>query len=523
MRHKLSIYISIFLVVITVVSCKVGPNYQQPEIVSPEIFRYDNNKIDSIIDLKWWEIFQDPVLDSLITIALRENKDLLIAASRTEEARANLGYNKADYGPKIGIQAYAGGSNNVNGIIVNNNISTYGASATFNWELDFWGKYRRSTEAAKASLVGSFYGKRAVEIGLISEVARHYFQLLNYRTALEVSQNTLKIRENALKIIQDRFDKGYTNIIDVNQAQIQKTIAQATIPFYIRNIAYTENSLSVLLGKNSGKIELNNSYDFYPMPKDIPTGIPSELLQRRPDILESEQMYKRQNALIGVATAMRFPSISLTGLLGVGSSDISNLFSNGLGWTAGANLLSPLFEWGKNVKRVDIEREKAKQYMLNYEQTVLKAFKDVNNALIEIETYKEELIAYRLMLDAAANASKLSYERYYQGVTSYLEVIENQRQEFDAELQYAQNYQDLLISYVNLYQSLGGGWITPAEIDKYALQVANERGVDVNTIDKSTLIYQGQIVDYYLTPAQEKARKQSLKAQRKLERELKKQ
>jgi multidrug efflux system outer membrane protein len=259
------------------------------------------------------------------------------------------------------------------------------------------------------------------------------------------------------------------------------------------------------------------------MPKDIPTGIPSELLQRRPDILESEQMYKRQNALIGVATAMRFPSISLTGLLGVGSSDISNLFSNGLGWTAGANLLSPLFEWGKNVKRVDIEREKAKQYMLNYEQTVLKAFKDVNNALIEIETYKEELIAYRLMLDAAANASKLSYERYYQGVTSYLEVIENQRQEFDAELQYAQNYQDLLISYVNLYQSLGGGWITPAEIDKYALQVANERGVDVNTIDKSTLIYQGQIVDYYLTPAQEKARKQSLKAQRKLERELKKQ
>jgi len=523
MKQIQLIYISIFILLVSVSSCKVGPNYQKPEIASPEIFRNDVSPLDSVINLKWWDLFDDPVLDTLIATALRENKDVLIAASRVEEARANLGYNKADYGPKIGIQAGAGGTNYNGANVSTGTNASYGAAATFNWELDFWGKYRRSSEAAKAAMLGSFYGKRAVEIGLISEVARNYFQLINYKTSLEISRSTLEIRENALTIIQNRFDYGKTNIIDVNQAQIQKAIAQAAIPVYKRELAYAENNLSVLLGKNSQEIEINTSYEVYPLPDSIPTAIPSTILQRRPDILESEQLYKQQNAMIGVATAMRFPSISLTGLLGVGSSDMSNLITNGLGWSAGASLLSPLFEFGKNARRVDIERARANQFLLSYEKTILSAFRDVNNSLTEISTYKEELLAYELKLKAASNASKLSYERYYQGVTSYLEVIENQRQEFEAELEYSRNYQDLLISYVNLYQSLGGGWVTPAEIDKYAQQVANERGVDVNTIDKESLIYQGQIVDYYLTPEQEKIRKANSKALRKQEKEQRKQ
>jgi len=523
MRQKQFKYIGIFLLLLSISSCKVGPNYQKPEIASPEIFKYENKKIDSIIDLKWWEVFQDPVLDSLIQVGLRENKDLLMAASRVNEARANLGYNKADYGPKIGVQASAGITNNIGGHVLNNNIQSYGTSATFNWELDFWGKYRRSTEAAKASLLGSFYGKRTVEIGLISEIARNYFQLMNFKTSLAVSENTVEIRNNALTIIQNRFDKGYTNIIDVNQAQIQKSIAQASIPVYKRQIEFTENNLSVLLGKYSDSIPVNTIYEIYPLPENIPTGIPSELLQRRPDLLESEQLYKQQNALIGVATAMRFPSISLTGLLGVGSNEMSSLLSNGLGWTAGASLLAPVFEWGKNARRVDMARETAKQALYSYEKNILLAFGDVNNALTEISTYKDELAAYKTMLDAAQNASKLSYERYYQGVTSYLEVILNQQTEFEAELSYSANYQNLLISYVNLYQALGGGWVTPEEIDKYAEQVANEQGVDVNTLNKDELFYQGQIVDYYLTPEQEKERKEIAKAQRKLEKQQKKQ
>ncbi len=522
MKKKQLKYISIFFLLVTIVSCKVGPNYQQPEIASPQIFRYQHQKVDSIIDLKWWEVFKDPILDSLIKVGLNENRDVLIAASRINQARANLGFNKADYGPKIGVQASATETNNIVGNVLNNNIKSFGASATFNWEIDFWGKYRRSTEAARAALVGSFYGKRAVEIGLISEIARNYFQLMNYKNLLEISKNTLLIRDNALTIIQNRFDYGNTNIIDVNQAQIQKAIAEATIPVYRRQIAFTENNLSVLLGKYSDSIPVHSSYKNNPLPKVIPTGIPSDVLQRRPDILESEQLYKQQNAMIGVATAMRFPSISLTGLLGVGSNELSSLLDSGLGWTAGANLLSPLFEWGKNARRVDIEREKAKQYLLSYQKNILLAFSDVNNALTEISTYKDELNAYKTMLDASQNASKLSYERYYQGVTSYLEVILNQQTEFEAEISYSVNYQNLLISYVNLYQALGGGWITPEELDMYAEQLANEQGVDVNSIDKSTLIYQGQVVDYYLTPEQEKQRKKIATAQRKLEKQQRK-
>ncbi len=214
---------------------------------------------------------------------------------------------------------------------------------------------------------------------------------------------------------------------------------------------------------------------------------------------------------IGVAVAQRFPSISLTGVLGVGSSDLSNLLSNGLGWSAGASLLGPLFEWGKNARRVDIERELAKQYLLEYERTVLTAMLEVNNSLVELSTYKEELIANEMKMKAAKNASYLSRQRYYQGVTSYLEVIENQRQEFDARLAYSENYQLLLNSYIGLYKSLGGGWVSEAELEKYAAQVAEAENVDVNTIDRDSLFYSGQVVDFYLTPEQEQQRKEERK------------
>jgi len=265
------------------------------------------------------------------------------------------------------------------------------------------------------------------------------------------------------------------------------------------------------MGKNMDSVLTFKDLQDYDLPDSIPTGIPSEILQRRPDVLQSEQFYKSQNANIGVAVAQRFPSISLTGMLGVGSSDLSNLLSNGLGWSAGASLLGPLFEWGKNARRVDIERELAKQYLLEYERTVLTAMLDVNNSLVELSTYKEELIANEMKMRAAKNASSLSRQRYYQGVTSYLEVIENQRQEFDARLAYSENYQLLLNSYIGLYKSLGGGWVSEAELEKYAAQVAEEQNVDVNTIDKDSLFYKGQVVDFYLTPEQEQQRKEERK------------
>jgi multidrug efflux system outer membrane protein len=520
---KIYTYIFLLMGIVLVQSCKVGPNYLQPEEKTTEKFRFSANNTDSIINLKWWELFKDPVLDTLIITALRENKNAQIAASRIEQARANVGYTKADMGPKIGLNAGANRGNYVNGVgLLSSTTNNFSGTAFANWEIDFWGKFRRGNEAAQAQLLASFYGKRALEIALISEVADNYFQLIDYKARLEISESTLALRDSTLQIIQARFDEGYTNIIDVNQAQIQKAITQVSIPQFKRLIAFTENNLSILLGKAPDSIPTLKTLREYELPESIPTGIPSEILQRRPDILESQEFYRASNANIGVAQAMRFPTISLTGLLGVGSSDLSNLVSNGLGWSAGAGLVAPLFEWGKNKKRVDIERENAYQSLLSYENTVLNALFEVDNSLIELSTLKEELDANKAMLDAASNASNLSRERYYQGVTSYLEVIENQGVEFDARLAYSENYQRLLTSYVFLYKSLGGGWVSPEELDKYTQQLADEQGVDVSTINKENLFYDGQIVDLYLTPEEKKARKEAKKAQRIADRERRK-
>ena len=405
---KVFTYLLLLSGIILVQSCKVGPNYLQPEEKTSKEFRYSAKNTDSIINLKWWDLFKDPVLDTLIVTALRENKDALIAASRIEQARANVSFTKADMGPKITVNAGASRGDLVNGNLqLNAPINTFSASTGINWELDFWGKFRRGNEAAQANLLATFYGKRALEIALISEVANNYFQLIDYKSRLEISQNTLALRDSTLQIIQARFNEGYTNIIDVNQAQIQKAITQVSIPQFKRSIAFTEHNLSILLGRTPDSIPSLKKLRDYEIPEIIPTGIPSEILQRRPDILEAQEYYRASNAYIGVAQAMRFPTISLTGLLGLGSSDLSNLVSNGLGWTAGAGLGAPLFEWGKNKKRVDIERENAYQSLLFYENTVLNALLEVDNSLIELSTLKEELNANKLMLDAATNASYL--------------------------------------------------------------------------------------------------------------------
>ncbi|GAB1309558.1 efflux transporter outer membrane subunit [Urechidicola sp. KH5] len=522
MKKYLNLYNTVLvgIVFLVVQSCAVGPDYVRPETQNNATFRYSNDT-DSVINLKWWEIFDDPYLDTLIVEALRANKNLLIAASRVEQARENVRFNKADYGPKFGISANAGRGDYISGLQLNDPITSFGTAASVNWELDFWGKFRRSTEAAKAELVASFYAKRAIEISLISEVATNYFQLLDYRARLQISESTLESRDETLELIQARFDNEYTHIIDVNQAEIQKAISQGSVPFFKRQIAFTEHNLSVLLGRKPDSIPVEKSLNDYPIPEDIPTGIPSELLMRRPDVLEAAQSYRAQNARIGVAQAMRFPSISLTGLLGAGSDELSSIFDNGLGWNIGGSLTAPLFEFGKNKRRVDIERERTKQTFYSYENTVLNAFLDVENSLASVSTLKEELEANDLRSSAARNASYLSRERYYQGVTSYLEVIENERQEFDARLAYSENYQKILSAYVYLYKSLGGGWISQSEIDKYAQQLADDQGVDISQIDKDSLFYDGQIIDLVLTKEEEKARKEAKKAQRKMERQQK--
>jgi multidrug efflux system outer membrane protein len=509
MKTSFTTHISLFIVGLLIYSCAVGPNYHKPKDITAAEFRLKNK--DSIfnnrfVNLKWWEIFQDSVVDTLVRLALANNKNLLIAASRVNQARANVKFTNSDRLPKYGYRGSAGGTNMLLGNTTDQ-FNSFSGTVNASWEIDFWGKYKRATEAAKANLLSSFYGKRAIEITLISEIAINYFKLIGFRTQLDISKKTLASRDSTLTIIQHRFDYGYTHIIDVNQAEIQKAISQTAVPYYRRMIEMTENNLSVLIGKSPDQIKTNTTYHAYKLPDSIPIGIPSEVLLRRPDVLQAEQNFRSSNAKIGVAQAMRYPSFSLTGLLGVGSSELSNILGNGLGWGATAGITGPIFEFGKNKRRVDIAREVAKQSLLSYENTVLNSMREVSNALVEIETLKEELKARQLRLDAAKNASSLSSQRYYQGVTSYLEVIENQRQEFDAELSFSDNFQQLLTAHVRLYKSLGGGWISEDELEKQAALVAKEQGVELDLIDRDTLIYSGQIVDFKLTNEEEKKRK----------------
>lgn len=467
MKFKKKIFYIYFvsgLALLMMHSCMVGPKFNRPEMEAPESFLHDSNT-DSLVNLKWWEIFQDETLQALIDSALVNNKDVLIAVKRIEESAYAVGYNRADLFPSFGYGGSASRGNiGQTGAALGETSNLFSGVGNVYWELDFWGKYRRATEAAKAELLASEYGLKSVQIGLISNVATLYFQLQDYKSRLEVSHKTFDLRQQSLFIIGERFDKGIVPELDLNQAQIQAAIAEANIPFYEELVARTEHALRVLLGQNPGNIA-TLPFDETNMPDSIPSGIPSDLLERRPDILYSEQLAKAQNSRIGVAQAMRFPSISLTGALGAASADLTNLLtSDAVVWSLAGNITGPIFNFGKNKRRVEIERARAEQYTLEYEKTVLNAFAEVENALIGIDASGRELEAYMKQQTAATNAAMLAWARYDLGVTSYLEVLETQRQLFETELRTLNAKSKLLEAYVRLYKALGGGWITEEEM-----------------------------------------------------------
>ncbi len=470
MNNRFSFIIILLLAVIIIDACKVGPNFKasRNEIDSIAVYRYDSLQLamtDSVLNISWWELFDDPFLDTLIHIGLEENKDVLIATSRIEQSRALLGMSKADLWPSIGYSAGAIRGNVIQGAPTDGVGNIFTGFGTLNWELDFWGKFRRANEASKAELAASEFGKRTIQIGLISQITGAYYQLLDFKWRLYISRNTLRLRQESLDIIQARYDAGIIPEIDLNQAQIQRAIAASAVPLFQRSVAQTENALGVLLGRNPGPLVLGEELYDQNLPPDIPVGIPSMLMERRPDIIQAEYLAHAQTAKIGVAVAQRFPAISVTGLLGVASNDISALTTNGLAWNAGASLLGPLFEFGKNKKRVEVERHKAEQALYEYERTVITAFREVEDALVEIETLKDERQARQDHVTAAQNAQSLSKERYDKGVTSFLELIESQRQAFEAELNMSETTQRLFNGYVKLYKALGGGWISEEEMN----------------------------------------------------------
>jgi len=459
------------VVVMLMVSCKVGKNYQGADLSVPDRFYFtqedslpddidlntkDLSK-DNLSDLDFFSFFNDPVLDTLIQKSLKYNQDLNIASETILQAQDGIIVQRSAMLPNIGVEGRAS-RGNFQGFLFPDVQNTFSATAFANWEIDFWGKFRRLNEAARARLLQSEEAYRATKLSLITSVASNYFLLLDYKKRLEISQRNLALRDSILNIINQRFEKGIVAEIDVNQAQIKRAVAAEAVPLWKRLIAQTEHQISVLTGANPSRIitetqllEINNNIN-------IPAGLPSDLLLRRPDILAAEQNLIAQNALTGAAKGNLLPNISLTGLVGAASNDLSTLTDGPLAWNVGGSILGPIFNFGRLRRQVSIEESKTRQAFLVYERTVLDAFRSVEDALVAISTLKEELQARQDRLEAALNAQFLSGQRYDKGVTSYLEFLESQRQAFESELNYAETRRLLLDAYVNLYRALGGGW-----------------------------------------------------------------
>ena len=462
MKILKAILLSLFLGLLGT-GCMVGPRLEKPDVTTEEQFRFDSIAGDSMINLAWWELFGDPYLDTMIYLALEHNQDILIAMSRVEQAYAVLGVSKADLFPRFGYDISGtygkpdpAGAGTDAGYLVNITPNVY-------WELDFWGKVRRSNQAARAEIAASEEALRMVQIGIISAVADGYFQLLDYDQRLAIARRTWETRKESLWIIEQRFQRGVVPEIDLNQAQQQEAIAATAIPTYERAVARIENYLNILLGQNPRKLE-RGLLDEQLVPPEIPVGMPSELLQRRPDLVQAEQLFYAETARIGMTQAMRFPSFSITGALGVASNDLSSLLSSdAVLYSVGGSILGPIFNWGKNRRRVEIQKETARQALYRYEQAVLNAFQEVDNALIDVDTYGREVESRERQKAAAINAARLSRARYDGGQTAYLEVLDTERSQFSAELESTAARGQLLSSYLYLYKALGGGWISPGE------------------------------------------------------------
>lgn len=440
--------------------CAMGPDYERPETAMPEAFEQEFDGGVSIANLNWWEMFGDEQLNQLVRVALEQNKDMAIAVSRIEEARAALGFVRSDQYPQFEVSAGANRGISSAGAAVGLPVSnSFVLAGNLSFELDLWGKLRRSTEASQAELLATVDAGNSVMITLIADVASAYLLLLDLDTRVAIASRTLDTRNESLEIMHARFDRGTIALIDVNQAQIEKYDAEAQLFSLQRENVQAENLLNILLGQHPGAIDRAQRTIYSLDSLTVPAGLPSELLERRPDIRVAEQQLAAQTARIGVAEAIRFPSLSLTGSLGLASDDLSGFFSSdNKTWGLSAGLIAPVFNAGRNKRRVEVEVARTEQALLNYQQTVLQSLREVEDSLISVDTYEREFVARENQQQAAESAAMLSRARYDGGVTSYLEVLESERSLFSAELLASSTHRAQLVSYVTLYKALGGGW-----------------------------------------------------------------
>jgi outer membrane protein, multidrug efflux system len=441
----------------------VGKQYSAPQDPTDISYR-DTVFTDTSQLMRWFDLYKDTVLQHLLKQTIDSNRDMLTAAARIEESRAQTAVIKANIYPKLGYQAEGGGGHagsealKVNGGIDGGYLN---AAGILTWELDIWGKLRRSTRAAYLQFLASIENRNGLQVSLVAEVATQYFLLRDLDNRLSIATATLATRIEDERIIAERFNRGYVSQVDLLMAIQQEKIAATQIPFLKRQIIQTENAIRLLTGRGPGPVGRGQTNFEQTLSPDIPVGLSSQLLSRRPDIREAENNLHAQFERIGIAEANRLPSLSLTGLLGFASPQLSSFISNN-GFVANGfgTIVGPIFNFNQFKRLVEVERKRTDQLYYQYQGVVLAAFSDVDNALAAYKTLTEEYALRQEQVDAATQALVLSKARYDDGFTNYTEVSFLENNLFDAQLQASIVLQQKLNSIVSLYKSLGGGWNT---------------------------------------------------------------
>ncbi len=446
--------------------CTLGPDYARPDVPVPEGWRdVSTAEQESLANTPWWELFQDPELVRLIEIGLAENKDLLIAVERIEEARAFYGFQRADLFPKVDLSASAGlvHASEV-GIPAlpsgtDNEEALYSVAGTVFWELDFFGRIRRATQAELALVYATEEVRRAVVLALVADVARAYVELRDFDRRLEISRRTLESRVQYVGLARDRFEGGLTSELDLRQAEAEQHRTASMVHDFERLVTQKENELSALLGRNPGAIPRGRSLEEIRPPSAVPAGLPSALLERRPDVRAAEEELASSTARIGEAKALLYPNIALTGAFGWESTELDDLISSPAeSWSLAANLLQPIFNSGQNRRRVEVAESQQRQALYAYERAVLLAFREVEDALTDLRQSGLRRADEGERVAAERKVLELAELRYRGGVAAYLEVLDAQRSLFDAELGEAAAQRDELVALIQLYKALGGGW-----------------------------------------------------------------
>jgi multidrug efflux system outer membrane protein len=461
--------VALLLAAATATACTVGPNFKRPVVLLPDTFRGDGAatenaaKTIALGDQAWWDVFQDDRLRELIGTALRQNFDLRIAAARIVEAQAQFRITRADQFPTVDAHGSATRSRAARSVVPfaldPYELSDFRLAVAATWEVDFWGKYRRATEAARAALVATEWGRRAVTTSLITQVAGAYFEMQSLDVQREIATRALASRREALRLTEIAARGGAVSFLDVRGAEQLVFTAAGTIADLDRQIAQQENDISVLLGLNPAAVPRGNSLAQQVRLPEVPAGLPSALLDRRPDINEAEQRLIASNANIGMAKAAFFPQLTLTGNGGAESSALSDLLSQPAGlWSIGAALSQPIFNAGRTRSRVAVASAQTQEAALVYQRTVQQSLREVSDALVAYRQghlFREQ---QQLLDRSAADARRLAEIRYRGGATSFLEVLDSETRAFSAQLGLAQAEVNERLALVQIYRALGGGW-----------------------------------------------------------------